>query len=175
MSMELGVFFLEDYKLKIEYLTNHFGRMWNRFNFFVGIQTAILAAFVVVLGREEGAGGALLVALFALLMAIVWWIAGSEDRYLVDHYRSLVEQAAGRLTDPEQGGLDPAPEDYTYVGYVPDKLLDFRSPVEWRLRVFSTTRLAGLVPLMAAVIWLLVILVWGFSKLIEMSTCCLGV
>lgn len=30
-------FFMEDYKLKISYLNDQFGRMWTRFNFFLTI------------------------------------------------------------------------------------------------------------------------------------------
>jgi len=52
--MELDDFLLEDYKLKIAYLTNHFDRMWNRFNFFVGIETATRLARSVHQYNEVG-------------------------------------------------------------------------------------------------------------------------
>ena len=33
---------VKDYELKVRYLTDHFSRMWTRFNYFVTIQTALL-------------------------------------------------------------------------------------------------------------------------------------
>ena len=36
-------FLVKDYELKIGYLTQHFGRMWMRFNYFVGIESALAA------------------------------------------------------------------------------------------------------------------------------------
>ena len=37
-------FLLKDYDLKIAYLSSHFTRMWNRFNYFVAIETALVGA-----------------------------------------------------------------------------------------------------------------------------------
>jgi hypothetical protein len=34
-------FLLNDYDLKVRYLTDHFDRMWTRFNYFVGIESAL--------------------------------------------------------------------------------------------------------------------------------------
>ena len=34
-------FLIKDYELKVGYLTQHFGRMWTRFNYFVGIESAL--------------------------------------------------------------------------------------------------------------------------------------
>ncbi|MGZ9190403.1 MAG: hypothetical protein ACXW39_10140 [Nitrospira sp.] len=35
-------FLTNDYELKVGYLTQHFGRMWTRFNYFVGIESALV-------------------------------------------------------------------------------------------------------------------------------------
>jgi hypothetical protein len=101
-TMKLDDFLLEDYKLKIAYLTNHFDRMWSRFNFFVGIETATMAAFAAILGLPDGASHVIFVAVFGLFMGLVWWIAGSQDRYLVGHYRSHVAKATESLRDVEK-------------------------------------------------------------------------
>ncbi len=37
MATDVVGFLLEDYKLKVGYLTAHLTRMWTRFNFFVTI------------------------------------------------------------------------------------------------------------------------------------------
>ena len=37
ISVESRGFLIDDYKLKVGYLSDHFGRMWTRFNFFVTI------------------------------------------------------------------------------------------------------------------------------------------
>jgi hypothetical protein len=40
-------FLLSDYELKVEYLTEHFGRMWTRFNYFVGIESALVGGNLI--------------------------------------------------------------------------------------------------------------------------------
>ena len=36
-------FLVKDYELKIRYLSDHFSRMWNRFNYFVAIESALIS------------------------------------------------------------------------------------------------------------------------------------
>jgi hypothetical protein len=42
-ARRLADFLIKDYELKVRYLTDHFARMWTRFNYVVGIESAIEA------------------------------------------------------------------------------------------------------------------------------------
>src|SRR5947209_2871311 len=87
--------FLEkDYELKVAYLTNHFTRMWQRFNFFVVFEGLALTALFTAMGS----GAALvrngtLISAFGLAASLCWYAFGAQDKYLVEVYRSHVEQA----------------------------------------------------------------------------------
>jgi hypothetical protein len=40
-------FLVKDYDLKIGYLSQHFGRMWARFNYFIGIESALVGGKLI--------------------------------------------------------------------------------------------------------------------------------
>jgi hypothetical protein len=40
-AKRLREFLVEDYKLKVGYLTEHFSRVWTRFNFFISLETLV--------------------------------------------------------------------------------------------------------------------------------------
>lgn len=139
-------FLQKDYDHKIAYLKDHYSRMWTRFNYFVGIETAITG------GKILWAGGAVSADWFAWLGVIVslfWYMMGAQDRYLGVHYRRQVDAAGKALA--ETLGFD----EYVPVGAVSNikKAFDFRGPAEWRSKAFSTTRLAAWVPLAVMVLW----------------------
>ncbi len=165
--MSIEQFLVEDYKLKVDYLVNHFSRMWNRFSFFVTIESAILTALLAFLQIPQLRDFAVYLAGLGLLIGLVWWVAGSEDRFLVTVYRGHVEQTADRIR--QQEAFQTKLADYASVGSVPDDLFLFASPVEWRLRWLSITRLAGLVPLLVSLIWLVVILTWSTQGVTNVS------
>lgn len=52
-------FLIKDYDLKVGYLTEHFGRMWKRFNYFVGIESALAAQQAHAPDRRKRACGSL--------------------------------------------------------------------------------------------------------------------
>lgn len=139
---ETRAFSLKDYELKINYLTNHFSRMWMRFNFFVTLEAALLGSrFLIGDGKltpqVAGLGAAL---------SLVWYWFGAEDRYLVLIYRQQVKDAAKNL-----GIASP----YEHVGQVEGlEKYPSRIPLEWRSSFMSTTRLAALFPLLTFLAWL---------------------
>jgi len=38
---------IKDYERKVQYLTDHFGRMWTRFNYFVGLESALVGGELI--------------------------------------------------------------------------------------------------------------------------------
>lgn len=45
---------LKDYELKVAYLTDHFQRMWTRFNYFVVIEAALMGGRTIFGDKELG-------------------------------------------------------------------------------------------------------------------------
>jgi hypothetical protein len=65
-------------KQKISYLTNHLQRMWTRFNFFVTLEAALLGGKVLLVGEKS----ALMVGFAGVILSVVWYVMGAQDRFL---------------------------------------------------------------------------------------------
>lgn len=156
-------FLQRDYELKVRYLTDHFQRMWTRFNFFVTIEAALIGGKLIF---GEGKLNPGMVTLGAVL-SFIWYVFGAEDRYLVRVYRKHVEDTAEKVaqtvwTDDAQWRA------YRRVGEIEETGRDLRKDdseksfidrvIEglsgWRFELVSTTKLASLFPLFVFVVWL---------------------
>jgi hypothetical protein len=84
--MNIEDLLLEDYKLKVQYLTAHFSRMWTRFNFFLTINSALFAFSV----QKDTAPFVPLFVVAGILLSILWYGFGATDNYLVEVYRKQV-------------------------------------------------------------------------------------
>jgi hypothetical protein len=147
-DQEVFAFLSKDYELKVRYLTDHFSRMWTRFNFFVGIESAIAGGKVVV---GEGKLSAPL-AILGASVALVWYVMGAEDRFLVDLYRRHVADAA-KLVTKTMWSDDLQP--YRHVGEVKESSKTLEMSLSgWRREGISTTRLAAWIPLLVFVGWM---------------------
>ena len=152
-------FALKDYELKVAYLTNHFQRMWTRFNYFVVIETALIGGKTIFSTNEIEIPG----LCFGFALSLLWYVMGAEDRHLVKVYRDQVKQAAAVLS----GGLWPATSPaHRYVGDpdgASDEVKRPQWPSSWRIEAISTTRLAALIPLAVTAVWL-GLLIWELIK-----------
>jgi hypothetical protein len=140
-------FALKDYELKVAYLTNHFQRMWTRFNYFVIIEAALLGGRTIFGEQSLTVPG----IVFGVGLSAVWYVMGAEDRYLVQVYRKHVDDAAkllGDATAKVSAARSPA------VGQLSDARMHFRNSLSgWRVERISTTRLAALIPLAVTLAW----------------------
>jgi hypothetical protein len=115
-------FLRKDYELKVNYLTAHFSRMWTRFNFFLTINSALLA---FSFGKDSAQYAGYL-AIAGLLLSMLWYRFAQTDNFLVEVYRGQVAHVFELLRPSreaafEAAGLEPSPEGYSYVGSVGDK------------------------------------------------------
>lgn len=143
----MGAFFEKDYELKIDYLKAHFDRMWVRFNYFIGIETAITGGGLILGGEHIS------LALFAWLGALVsffWYMMGAQDRYLAEHYRTQMKDAGTRLANHLKISKYVPVGDVSHAGF-----LDFKSLAEWHSKPFSTTRLAAWIPFVVTALWIM--------------------
>jgi hypothetical protein len=86
-------FLANDYELKVRYLTDHFGRMWTRFNYFVSIESALIGG-KLIFGNGKLSPE---VAIVGAIVSLIWYVMGAEDRFLVRVYRKHVKDAADLL------------------------------------------------------------------------------
>ncbi|WP_027155905.1 hypothetical protein [Mesorhizobium sp. WSM2561] len=142
----LAGFLQKDYELKVGYLTAHFQRMWTRFNYFVLIQAALIGGKTIFGEGQIGTAG----LWFGLVLSLLWYVMGAEDRYLVNLYRDQVKESGERVANISSGL-----HAYCPVGQVPDATIwPWKSPFEWRIPAISTTRLAAIIPLIVSIFWL---------------------
>ncbi len=145
----------KDYEFKIDYLKDHLSRMWSRFNYFLGIQTAIAGGkfFFDTKTNDYPIG------ILGLLFAIIWYMLGAQDRYLCELYRMQVQWASKVLGDDTIS---------SYVGQVKDapeaKGLG-RGLLTWRWEFLSSTKMAAFVPLLMAALWIIFLLLKILGKL----------
>lgn len=141
-------FLIKDYELKVGYLTQHFGRMWTRFNYFVGIESALVGGKLIFGSGKLSSE----VAIVGAIASLIWYVMGAEDRYLVRVYRAHVKDAADLLAKAVWDAATHGP--YRHVGEVAEssKRLDWELS-GWRVESISTTRLAAWIPLLALLTW----------------------
>lgn len=147
-------FLQQDYWQKIQYLKDHFTRLWNRFNYFLTVQSALFGATVLSPDKFRW-----WVPIFAAVVCLLWYVFGAQDRYLVELYRKQIERTLEKL----EGQLSLG-NDYYMVGQTEDrneaKIVDLKIEKEVyqrRWADFSTTKLAAWFPLVLLTIWLLIL------------------
>ena len=142
-------FLAKDYELKIGYLTQHLGRMWTRFNYFVGIESALVGGKLIFGDGELSTE----VVIVGAIVSGIWYVMGAEDRFLVRLYRGHVMDAADLLAKVVWNAAAHGP--YRHVGEVGEssKRLGWEFS-GWRVEAISTTRLAAWIPLLALLTWL---------------------
>jgi hypothetical protein len=145
-------FLKKDYELKINYLTAHLTRMWQRFNFFIALESALsVALFGLFKEKEEVLSHyATPIALIGICSSICWYILGAQDRYLVVLYREHVEDVGKKIAD--QIGL----MGYVHVGdqNTKPKRKRYEHIYQWRSDYISTTRFAALFPVLVVLYWI---------------------
>jgi hypothetical protein len=160
-GIDQGPFLLQDYQLKVRYVSDHFQRMWTRFNFFLTIEGAVLGALVFSSEKRDWWLG-----LYGMLVSAVWYLFGAQDRFLVRLYRTQVRETAGQIAG--RAGLT----DYVYVGRTEeaDRYLRQQDPTyeqrswfetftEFRSEELSITRLPAAVPLALLLFWAVITVV----------------
>jgi len=151
---------LEEYKLGVQYLTNHLTRLWTRFSFFLTLETALVVALLSLF--RDGQDGqlspaALVIPEVALLISASWYVTGAQDQFLVVVvYRHQIGDVVRRLIPDQQ-------ETWPYLGEEIDDLEPKleksmgkipRTPLQWRRKFLSITRMPAWFPLLTIGLWL---------------------
>ena len=147
-------FLINDYELKVDYLKDHFTRVWVRFNYFLGLQSALFGAAILSPEKYN-----LWIPIFAAILCIPWYIFGAQDRYLVALYRKQIEHVVIKLKS------ELKLSDYYFIGQTEDiegeseklKNLGVKNTIyQWRNNNLSTTKLAAIFPLFLFTTWIVI-------------------
>ena len=145
-------FLIEDYRQKVQYLKDHFARIWTRFNYFLTLQSALFGAAVITVEKYQWR-----VPMFGIFISALWYLTGAQDRYLVELYRKQIQKAV--LTIKHSLQLS----DYYYIGQTENipseneriEHLEIQNTIyQWRSKQASTTKLAAVIPLLSLIIWI---------------------
>ncbi len=151
------IFYIKDYEIKVRFFTDQLGRMWQRFNYFLVLETALFGGKIYTEKDLKLNTGFVLLGLF---VSVFWYIMGSEDRYLVRVYRKSIEDAFKRVKDNISvyapyyfaGDID------SYKGQMKkenSKKNWFKIMFNgWRIESISTTRLAAITPFLIMLVWI---------------------
>jgi (4S)-4-hydroxy-5-phosphonooxypentane-2,3-dione isomerase len=153
-------FRLKDYELKVGYLTGQFTRMWQRFQFFVALQIALVGGKTLF-----GDKATIPLALVGAVISAAWFIIGSEDRYLVRAYRDQLNAAGNAsagsvLSEAGARSYEPVGQVGTRSKELEEKLAQrslAERMTEWRCEPISVTRLPAWLALLALFGWLAVL------------------
>ncbi len=167
-------FLRKDYELRVNYLTAHFSRMWTRFNFFLTIESALLA---FSFGKDSAQYAAYL-AIAGLLLSMLWYRFAATDNFLVEVYRRQVAHIFDLLTTSREAafkaaGLEPTPRGYSYVGSVSSEGFNPATrqvePIEqsiWQRRSprVSVTELGVVFALLFSFLWVGRFILWYVQR-----------
>ena len=143
--------------MKVNYLKDHLSRMWTRFNTFLGIQTAIVGAKFLMDSLKIDA---FVIGIVGLIFSILWYMLGSQDRYLFKLYQKHVELAFHEINKSEKNTT-------SFVGQVDDLSQAYQFETgwfTWRKQSISSTKMAAIVPFVITCLWVVQIICIVTSK-----------
>jgi hypothetical protein len=165
---------LEDFTQQCTNLQGQYTRMHNRLQLLTGLNTALLPALgtvgVAASKGEVGRAWLLLFPATGLLLSMIGYVAGRNDRWLVTVYRRQLAHTAQQILQSVEQGPGMSNESWLHAGRDPsevDKLLPPQTEVRpwWdrlissRLESLSATRLPAMLSIIFAVVWIAVSIV----------------
>lgn len=158
-------FLLDDYKLKVQYLTDQFSRMWARLSYFVTVELALFGALGYVVFDSDGRDlrVAPVVVTLGAVVSAAWYVVGAQDRFLVTAYRDDMRATANLMSEVLKGLSWYGPH---YVGSRsggPSRVhveSEDWSVLSWYCEELSITRVPSLVAILLFLFWVAVGLMW---------------
>jgi hypothetical protein len=146
INKEMVNFLLEDYKLKTDYLNQHFNRMWTRFSFFIAAEVGLLGFYFSLVPEKSGYFAPQFFICSGIFISALWYITGAQDKYLVECYRKTAKDVGLKISSHLEL------EDYTPVGDTKGIKVD-KEYYQWRCDSLSITRLTTAIPILLTIFW----------------------
>ena len=173
---------VEDFRQQCTNLQNQYTRMHGRMQLITGLNTALLptlGALAVAASRDDvGYGWLLLFPAAGMLLSAIGYVAGANDRHLVELYRKQLAQTANNLLESNSVTDHKAVyETWAHAGRNPREVEDIvgkprGSLTSWRWDPVSVTRLPALLSLVFFFVWLLVVLILLVIALLQNTLLC---
>jgi len=145
----------EDYKVKLDYVRGQYDRLWQRFNFFLSVELALFGFLGYLTFDIKIPEATFLPSVVGIVVSLLWYVIGAEDRRLVEVYRERADNAAARVgKDP--GGLPGFERDHAGAE-IP---ASWRAVRSWYWPWLSMTRMPATFGLLLVVVWLLILIWW---------------
>ena len=109
--MEMQVY-LEEYKIRVDYLNKHYARLWQRFNYFIPIELALFSFAGWLDSSAQIASYVKFVGPIGIVISLLWFFLAFQDRELVKRYKRLALLMLEKLA-PElipHSSIDPKKE-----------------------------------------------------------------
>jgi hypothetical protein len=97
--MDLDQFLVKNYELQVRYLSDHFSRMWTRFNFFLTINSALFGFSF----NPSYEASIQYIIIAGIAFSLLWVYFGGVDNWLVDAYRGQVDTGFAAIRKASQG------------------------------------------------------------------------
>ncbi|MET0636544.1 MAG: hypothetical protein ABWZ25_10990 [Chitinophagaceae bacterium] len=151
--MDETAFLDKDYERKISFLKDQYTRMWTRFNIFVTLESSLIGGKLLFDPKTSITGFAVL----GIVLSLIWYVFGANDKYLVTLYKKAVESASFKLMEAlGPGKAYPNEKEYSFVGDTEARYVGLKaSLLSWRIKWCSVTHLAALVPLLLSMAWVI--------------------
>jgi hypothetical protein len=137
-----------------ERLTSQGDRLWNRFNYFLTIDTALVGAFFI---RPEHLGdGRRLYGLGALgiLWSCVWFLVAAQDLWFYEDRYDRLKHFEDRLIHPKVG--------FTHSAGWHTKLPRWKKLLCFKIPKVGSTTFSAICPALFVVLWLAILAVKRF-------------
>ena len=151
-----------DYQRKIDYLSQQFTRMWTRFNFFITLESSLVAGKLFFHTNAHDSW----LACAGVCLSFCWYVFGANDKHLVNEYKYAVEKASEKLKLLLDLDKVYQNDTYYYVGKTDIQYREVKNKdrygkelkmdiLHWRFKFITITHLASLFPLILTLIWLI--------------------
>jgi hypothetical protein len=148
----------DDYKVKLDYVTKQYDRMWRRFDFFLTVELALFGYLGYLTFDVRIPEATTFPALLGSFVSVLWFVIGAQDRWLVTVYRDRANKAATRFSE-HADGLPLYAEDHAAAETSATSLRkEVRS---WYWPWLSMTRVPATIAIAVAILWFGVLAFWG--------------
>ena len=144
-------FLMETYKSRIQFFSDHANRTWTRFNILLTVELALSGlSFNIWFERGASAASLWLLPAFGVVVSIIWYVLGVQDRCAYLGYREQIAEIEKMVTE-EVGAKDLPP--FNPLGTKAKKY----NVLNWRWGPISLSKLLALFPLFFLLAWAVVL------------------
>jgi disulfide bond formation protein DsbB len=149
----------EAYKAAIEYCDGWHNRTWNRFNYLLVIQSALIILYFnsTQAGRSSAS---IILPLFGIILSLLMYVQGAHDVFSLNRFEYRIEKLKTQILQALDLSEKEYPIPFEKYGEVfkEKQRLARENFLEWRLKGFSTVQVPAIVGLVLLALWIVALL-----------------